>query len=65
MDRAILRCDEEATKILHAFIKTVERKKPSPKLYHYTNDVGLAGIIESGPISDQRLGNFAASQLFR
>jgi hypothetical protein len=48
MARAILRCDAEATKILHAFIKTVESKKPPPMLYHYTNDAGLAGIIESG-----------------
>lgn len=48
MARAILRCDAEATKILHAFIKTVESTNPIPMLYHYTNDGGLAGIVESG-----------------
>jgi hypothetical protein len=48
MARAILRYEAEATKILQAFVNTVETKKPPPILYHYTNDAGLAGIIESG-----------------
>ena len=50
MAKAIVRYDAEATKILQAFINTVEAKKPSPILYHYTNDAGLAGIIESGKL---------------
>jgi len=48
MANAILGYDAEATKILQDFIDTVEAKKPPPFLYHYTNDAGLAGIIESG-----------------
>ena len=48
MAKAILRCDAEATKVLQAFINAVEAKKPPPVLYHYTNDAGLAGIVESG-----------------
>jgi hypothetical protein len=50
MAREIMRCDAEATKILQAFINAIEAKKPPPLLYHYTNDVGLAGIIESGQL---------------
>ena len=34
--------------ILQAFINTVEAEKPPPVIYHYTNDAGLAGIIETG-----------------
>jgi len=50
MAKAILKCDADATKILQAFINTVEAKKPPPLLYHYTNDSGLEGIIESGQL---------------
>jgi hypothetical protein len=50
MAKAIVRYDAEATKILRAFINTVEAKKPPPVLYHYTNDVGLAGIVERGQL---------------
>jgi hypothetical protein len=50
MANAIARYDAEATKILQAFINTVEAKKPPPVLYHYTNDAGLAGIMESGQL---------------
>lgn len=45
--KAIARYDAEATKVLQAFINTVEAKKPPPVLCHYANDAGLAGIIES------------------
>jgi Protein of unknown function (DUF2971) len=48
MAKAIIRYEAEATKILQAFINTVEAKKPPALLYHYTNDAGLVGIIESG-----------------
>jgi hypothetical protein len=36
--------------MLQEFIRTVEAKAPPPLLYHYTNDTGLAGIIESGQL---------------
>jgi hypothetical protein len=48
MAKAIVEYDAEATKILQAFLNTVEAKKPPPLLYHYTNNAGLAGIVESG-----------------
>jgi hypothetical protein len=50
MAKAILRCESDATKILQAFIDTVEARQPPPRLYHYTNDAGLSGIIESGQL---------------
>jgi Protein of unknown function (DUF2971) len=50
MAKAIVRYEREATIILQAFINTVEAKKPPDLLYHYTNDAGLAGIIESGQL---------------
>ena len=50
MAQAILKYDAEATKILQAFLNTVEARKPPPILYHYTNDAGLAGIIEGGKL---------------
>jgi hypothetical protein len=48
MGKAITQYDAKAMKILQAFVNTVEDKKPPPILYHYTNDAGLAGIVESG-----------------
>jgi hypothetical protein len=50
MVKAILGYDAEATKILQAFVNTIEAKKPPPVVYHYTNDAGFAGIIESGQL---------------
>src|SRR5271166_4085665 len=50
MARAITRYQRDATKVLQDFIKKVEAKTPPPLLYHYTNDAGLAGIIESGQL---------------
>ena len=48
MAKAILEYDAGATEILQAFVKRVEAKKPPAVVYHYTNDPGLAGIVESG-----------------
>jgi hypothetical protein len=48
MAKAIQGYGVEATKILQAFLNTVEAKKPPLVLYHYTNDAGLAGINENG-----------------
>jgi hypothetical protein len=50
MAKAITRYERDATKVLQEFIKTVEARMPPPLLYHYTNDAGLAGIIESGQL---------------
>jgi Protein of unknown function (DUF2971) len=50
MAEAIRQYERDATKVLQGFVNTVEAKKPPPVLYHYTNDAGLAGIIESGKL---------------
>jgi hypothetical protein len=50
MRKAIARYDDAATKNLQAFINAVEAKKPPAFLYHYTNDAGFAGVIESGKL---------------
>ena len=39
---------DEAWAIFQSFAKTVEAQAPPPIIYHYTNDVGLKGILESG-----------------
>jgi hypothetical protein len=50
MASAIVHYEAEAAKILQAFINIVEAKKPPALLYHYTNEAGLAGIIETGKL---------------
>jgi len=37
----------EAEKIVDAFLESLEATPPPPILYHYTNDVGLRGILET------------------
>jgi hypothetical protein len=39
---------KEADHIVQAFAITLESRQPEPIVYHYTNDVGLRGILESG-----------------
>jgi Protein of unknown function (DUF2971) len=48
MVKALLQYEAEATKALETFVQTVEAKKPPPMLYHYTTEMGLRGILESG-----------------
>lgn len=36
-----------ATGVIEAFVHKVNQEPPIPELMHYTNDIGLAGIIES------------------
>jgi hypothetical protein len=50
MAAALRQCEADGAKILQEFIRTVEAKAAPPLLYHYTNDTGLAGIIESGQL---------------
>lgn len=38
----------EAEQIVGAFAETVALQKPRRRIYHYTNDAGLRGILESG-----------------
>jgi hypothetical protein len=50
MSDALNRYDSESTKVLEEFLRVVEAKKPPPILYHYTNDIALKAIIQSGKI---------------
>jgi hypothetical protein len=40
----------EAGQIVHSFLRTLESQEPPPVIYHYTNDVGLRGILETGQL---------------
>jgi hypothetical protein len=42
--------NQEATQILTSFAKKMDARLPPPIIYHYTNDLGLKGILESGKI---------------
>jgi hypothetical protein len=42
------RFDSEAEAIVAAFVVPMNSMPPPPVIYHYTNDVGLKGILESG-----------------
>ncbi len=48
MQDALVRFNEEAKNILDSSLKYLETVEPPPIIYHYTNDVGLRGILESG-----------------
>lgn len=47
---AISDYERAATSRLEDFIRKVEAVSPPPMLFHYTNDVGLRGILESGTL---------------
>jgi hypothetical protein len=47
---AIEQFDQEAEKIIAAFVGPMDAQPPPPTVYHYTNDVGLKGILESGTL---------------
>jgi Protein of unknown function (DUF2971) len=42
------RFDSEAEAIIAAFVGPMDSLAPPPVIYHYTNDAGLKGILESG-----------------
>jgi hypothetical protein len=42
--------DKAAERLSAAFVKALEAKPPPTMIYHYTNDAGLRGILESGKI---------------
>jgi len=50
MRDALAKLGHEAEEIVDTFLTTLEAIPPPPILYHYTNDVGLKGILESGRI---------------
>ena len=48
MRNALAKFGEEAEQILTSFAISLESYQPRPIIYHYTDDVGLRGILESG-----------------
>lgn len=50
MQDALANFDATSGAFLNSFLATVEERKPPDIIYHYTNDVGLRGILESGQI---------------
>lgn len=40
----------EAEQIIASFLKTLESQKPPPMIYHYSDDVGLRGVLETGKL---------------
>jgi hypothetical protein len=42
--------ERDATNVLQDFVTKIEAPPPPPPvIYHYTNDAGLKGNLESGP----------------
>src|SRR6266446_6681063 len=50
MQDALERFNDDAQEIVHSFLATLESQQPPPIVYHYTNDVGLKGILETGQL---------------
>lgn len=50
MQDALERFNDDAQEIVHSFLATVNSQPPPPIVYHYTNDVGLKGILETGQL---------------
>jgi hypothetical protein len=48
MTAALKDYERTATKVLQTFVTRIEAASQPPMIYHYTNDAGLKGIIESG-----------------
>jgi len=50
MMEALAKFCSTADQIVNSFCKTLESQKPPKIGYHYTNDVGLKGILETGQL---------------
>ncbi len=50
MQKALEQFGCEAQQIIEAFVKTVSSRKRPDRIYHYTNDAGLKGILEHGTL---------------
>jgi hypothetical protein len=50
MDDALSAFDTSAGEIVRSFATTVESQKAPEVIYHYTNDAGLRGILETGQL---------------
>jgi hypothetical protein len=42
--------DKKADEIVNGFLRTVDAQAAPPLIYHYTDDAGLRGILESGEL---------------
>ncbi len=47
---ALDRFSKESEETLRSFLEPMEASEPPPIIYHYTNDVGLKGILETGQL---------------
>jgi len=50
MTSALRQLDIDAEEIVSTFVREIEASPLPPRLYHYTNDDGLRGILESGKL---------------
>lgn len=50
MTAALRTYERVATEVLQDFVSAIEATAPPPMIYHYSNDVGLQGIIQSGKL---------------
>jgi hypothetical protein len=50
VQKAIDQFQTEADKIIQPFVEGLKAKKPPHIIYHYTGDVGLRGILETGQL---------------
>ena len=50
MQKALDQFGCEAQQIIGAFVKTVSSRKRPDRIYHYTDDAGLKGILEHGTL---------------
>lgn len=50
MQDALTKFYATADGIVKSFLETVESQEPPEIIYHYTNDVGLRGILETGQL---------------
>jgi hypothetical protein len=42
--------DDGADEVVSSFVRSLEEEAPPSRIYHYTSDVGMRGILESGMI---------------
>src|ERR1035437_5356111 len=50
MKDALKKFDATAEECVKSFLETVESQEPPEIIYHYTNDVGLRGILDTGQL---------------
>jgi hypothetical protein len=50
MQKALEQFGREAGQIIDAFVETVKSRKRPDRIYHYTDDEGLKGILEHGTL---------------